>query len=118
MVKNPSRELAGRIAELALSKKAHDIRLLNLNNLTDIADYFVICHGESDIQVKAITEAIVDGLKDEGHSVWHKEGYAYLRWVLLDYVDVVVHVFVKDTREFYGLDRIWGDAKTEAIEDK
>jgi ribosome-associated protein len=118
MNKDYSREMAGRIAELAVSKKAKDVRLLNLENLTDVADYFVICHGDSDVQVKAITEAVVDGMKDDGFSVWHKEGYAYLRWVLLDYVDVVVHVFEKETREFYGLERIWGDAKTEAIEDK
>jgi ribosome-associated protein len=118
MNEHPTHGMARRIAELALSKKARDIRLLNLSGLSDIADYFIICHGESDVQVKAITEAIEEGMRDSGHSVWHKEGYAFLRWVLLDYVDVVAHVFLKETREFYGLERIWGDAKTETVEDK
>lgn len=109
-------DLARRIVELALSKKGADIRLLDLRGLSSVTDIFVICHGESDVQVRAIAGAVLDGLKADGHRVWHKEGMEFCRWVLLDYVDVVVHVFLKETREFYGLERLWGDAKIEMFE--
>ena len=105
--------LARRIVEFSLSKKAQDVRLMNLKPLTSVTDYFIVCHGESDVQVKAISDAITDGLRQEGVRYWHREGYEYLRWVLLDFVDVVVHIFQKEQREFYGLERLWGDAETE-----
>lgn len=105
--------LAKRIVEYSLSKKAGDVCLLNLRDLTGVTDYFIVCHGESDVQVKAISDAITEGLKDEGVRYWHREGYEYLHWVLLDYVDVVVHIFLKNEREFYGLERLWGDAEVE-----
>lgn len=105
--------LAKRIVEHSLSKKAQDVCLLNLRDLTGVTDYFIVCHGESDVQVKAISDAITENLKDEGVKYWHREGYEYLHWVLLDYVDVVVHIFLKQERDFYGLERLWGDAEVE-----
>jgi ribosome-associated protein len=117
LVKDDSYVLAKRIAEYSLSKKAKDVCLMDLRNLSSVTDYFIICHGESDVQVKAIADAILEGLKREGVRVWHREGYDYLRWILLDYVDVVVHIFQRETREFYGLERLWGDAKTENFQD-
>lgn len=112
-----SSTLARKIAEYALSKKAVDVSILHLYPLTTMADFFVICHGESDIQVKAIADAVQYGMKSEGERVWHREGYDHLNWVLLDFVDVVVHVFSREAREFYALERLWGDAKTETVGD-
>ncbi len=109
--------LAQKIADYALSKKALDVSILHLYPVTTMTDFFVICHGESDLQVKAIAEAVQYGMKSEGERVWHREGYEHLNWVLLDFVDVVVHVFSRDAREFYALERLWGDAKLETVKD-
>ena len=108
-------ETALTIAQFTLTKKAMDVVILDLRKLTSMTDFFVICSGETDIQVKAITDAVLDGLVEKKIRPWHKEGYEFLRWVLLDYVDVVVHIFIKELREFYRLERLWGDAECETI---
>ena len=112
-----TKTLAKKIALLALTKKASDVTLLDLRKVTDMADFFVICTGDSDIQVKAIADAITDGTEQLGVSAWHREGLTKRQWILLDYVDIVVHVFHSEARKFYSLEKIWGDAKTEHIED-
>jgi ribosome-associated protein len=104
-------------AELALARKAGDILVLDLSGLSPVCDFFVICHGESDVQVKAIADAVLEGLGREGNEVWHKEGYAGRSWILLDYVDVVVHVFHRDTRLYYQLEDLWADAPRESVTD-
>jgi len=98
-------------AEAALSKKADDLVVLDLRELDGVADHFVICSCASEVQVKAVAEAVEDKLKALGLSPWHVEGLQGRRWVLLDYVDFVVHVFHERTREYYLLERLWGDAK-------
>ncbi len=110
-------DLLKDIIRFAQAKKAGEICVLDIKGLSSAADYFVICHADSEVQVKAISNAIEDGLRSLGHKPWHKEGYQYLHWVLLDYVDVVVHVFYKETRRFYNLERLWGDAKIEQIQE-
>lgn len=112
-----SLELTEKIAELIFSKKGFDVKILDLRELTPISDFFVICSADSDIQVKAIADEIDHRLHEEGVRVWHKEGYKSLNWVLLDYVDVVVHVFKKSVREFYNLERLWGDALVKEVTD-
>ncbi len=112
-----SKTLAYKIADLALDKKAKQIIVMDLNGMTGIADFFVLMSGDSDTQIKAIADHIVKELKGQKIRVYHKEGYNSLRWVLLDYVDVVVHVFKPETREFYGLERLWGDAKIDFVMD-
>lgn len=112
-----SKDLAIKLAELSLSKKAADVKILDLRDLTTITDFFVICTGSSDTQVKAIADAVVDGSKKLGERPWHKEGFTNRSWVLLDYVQVVVHVFLKDTRSFYSLEKLWGDAVITNVED-
>jgi ribosome-associated protein len=112
-----ARMLAKRIAELMLSKKAHDVVILDLKKLTSATDHFVICSADSDTHVKAIADGVLDGMEELGERVWHHEGYHALRWVVLDYVDVVVHVFHKEERSFYNLDRLWGDAKRTEVQD-
>jgi ribosome-associated protein len=77
----------------------------------------VICSADSDTQVKAIADEVDKELRDQGIRYWHKEGYQALNWVLIDYVDVVVHIFKKDARAFYKLEKLWGDAPVEEVKD-
>jgi ribosome-associated protein len=112
-----ARQLALRAIELAQSKKAEDITLMDLREVTNFADYFVLCTAHSDAQMKAVADAIQDGLAEEKHKVWHAEGYEVRSWILLDYVQVVVHVFLPETRSYYALERLWGDAPTETFGD-
>ena len=101
---------AKRIAELSLTKKAEEVIVINMEGISDVADQFVICHGDSEVQVKAIADAVIDGMRDQRIKPWHKEGYQYLRWILLDYGEVVVHVFLEPVREYYDIERLWIDA--------
>jgi len=112
-----SRTLAKKIAEFVLSKKGSDIVLLDLRKLSAPADFFVVCSADSDTQVKAIADAVRDGTDGIGVPLWHSEGFKALTWVLLDYVDVVVHVFKREARSFYNLERLWGDAAFIAVHD-
>jgi ribosome-associated protein len=107
----PATELLRVAANAAASKKAIDMVGLDLTALEGVADYFLICSGSSEPQVKAIAEEVEDKLREAGARVWHVEGREGRRWVLLDFVDVVVHVFHEKTREYYLLERLWGDAR-------
>ncbi len=113
-----SRTLAKRIAELVTSKKAHDIVLMDLRKLSTAMDFFVVCTADSATQVKAVSDAVMEGTERIGVTVWHSEGQRALQWVLLDYVDVVVHVFHKEVRSFYSLERLWSDAKLHPVVDE
>lgn len=106
---------AQEIISFAQDKKAQEIVLLDIGDLSSIADYFIICHGEAELQVKAIADNIMEKTSVQGVEVWHYEGYEHLHWILLDYVDVVVHIFLEDYRRFYNLERLWGDAEVEAF---
>jgi len=96
--------------ELALERKAHDVTVLDLRGISTATDYFVVASGNSDVQVKAIADHIVEELKKQGTRVEHVEGQQGGRWVLLDYIDFVVHVFHPQARAFYQLENLWGDA--------
>ena len=109
--------LAELMANAALEKKAEDIKILDLAGITDIADHFVIATGNGGLHVKAIADHIRDGV-DSASKPWHIEGYDTLKWVLLDYVDVVIHIFEKETRDYYDIERLWADAKTTTISDE
>lgn len=113
-----SLEFAKEISEIMLDKKGFKIRILDLRKLSAFADYFVICSASSDTQVKAISDAIDKTLRDRGIKSYHREGYEALNWVLLDYFDVVVHVFKTDARDYYNLEKLWGDADVIEIEDE
>jgi len=104
------REIALLAGKIAVEKKAGNVKIMDVRGLTGITDFFVLCSGHLDVHVKAISDAIQEGLETKKVKVWHHEGYSALRWVLLDYVDVVIHVFQEEVRDFYGLDRLWGDA--------
>ena len=99
-----------RAAELALERKAHDVSILDLRGISTATDYFVLVSGTSAVQVKAIADHVVDDLKKQGVRPQHLEGLRGGRWVLLDYVDFVVHVFHPQARDFYQLEGLWGDA--------
>ncbi len=113
--RTPSRlcalELLRAAANAAVAKKSHDPIALDLRDLDGVCDYFFICSASSEVQVKAIAEHVEEQLKTHGARPWHIEGFEGRRWVLLDYVEVVVHVFHEKTREYYMLDRLWGDAR-------
>ena len=108
----PARELLRVCAAAAASKKAEQIVGLDLAGLEGVADYFLICSGTSEPQVRAIAEAVEDQARAAGVKPWHVEGREGRKWVLLDFVDVVVHVFHERTREYYLLERLWGDARS------
>ena len=107
---------AQRAAAIALDHKANDVVLLGLSGVTDMTDFFVIASGTSDTHTRAIAEHIVAEMKKEGFPVYHVEGLAQGRWVLLDYVDFVVHLFHPALRQFYQLERLWGDAAVIALD--
>ncbi len=110
-----SLQLADLSVQFLKSKKATDILKMDLRELTDIADYFVICTAESSLHAEALRDAVVEGMEKAGYPPWHIEGDGDQSWVLIDFVDVVVHIFQQDTRQFYALERLWGDAKIEEV---
>jgi ribosome-associated protein len=112
-----STKVIERIVEHIFAKKGYDVKILDLRSLTAIADYFIICSADSDTQVKAIADEVDKRMRDEGVRSWHTEGYRSLNWVLIDYVDIVVHVFKKESRDYYALDKLWGDAPVVSAED-
>ena len=113
-----SEQLSRHIAELSLAKKAENVIIMDLKELTSITDYFVICSADSDNQIKAISDHITEELEKQQIKIWHVEGYQSLTWVLLDLVDVVVHIFRPDVREFYALEKLWGDAKITQVKEQ
>lgn len=113
-MKSPALALA--IARLTLTRKAGDVVIMDLRGLTSMADFFVVCSADSDVQIRAIGDAVEEGVEAKGAAPWHKESGSP-NWVLLDYVDVVLHIFHKNTRMFYNLEKLWGDAKIRAVGD-
>ncbi len=114
-----SSEILGKyIVKGIQEKKGTDIVILNLKDIGNaIADYFVICSGTSDTQIDAISESIEKEVRDCADELpWHREGFQNKEWILLDYVNVVVHVFKNDIRSIYGLEELWGDAAITRIE--
>ena len=117
MVKNKVLNESAYISELAIfgiqEKKGNDIVRLDLRNIfSSVSDYFVICHADSSTQVKAIANSVEEEIfKATQQEPWRKEGLEYGEWILLDYIDVVVHIFRTDKREFYGVEDLWGDAE-------
>jgi ribosome-associated protein len=105
-------ELAVRAAE---DKQALDITVLDLKKASGFTDYFVICTGNNSRQIRAIADGITDALAETGSKPAHVEGYDRSEWVLVDYFDFIIHVFSPETRAFYGLERLWGNAEHVAV---
>lgn len=112
-----SREKALEIAGLALKKKAHDLRVLDMAGLVTFTDYFVICSGRNVQQVRAVVESVGEGLSKRKIKPGGVEGMGYAHWVLMDYGDVIIHVFEEQTREYYGLDKLWLDAPEVPVDE-
>ena len=106
------------IGEALLDRKAQDITVLDVHELTTLADKFVICHANTDVQIKAIADNVNKETKEKlNEKAWKEEGRETRRWVILDYVNVVVHIFKKELREYYALEQMWNDASVRKIED-
>jgi ribosome-associated protein len=111
-----SHDIAHLISQAADSKKAENITILDMKKVAGFTDYFVICHGTSDVQVKAIADAIEEELLKHKIKYWHREGYENRQWILLDYINVVCHIFNQSQRHYYNLEKLWADADVEKIE--
>ncbi|WOK05222.1 ribosome silencing factor [Imperialibacter roseus] len=111
-------ELNDLVVQGMAEKKAHDIVVLDLRNVKNaVADYFIICSGNSDTQIDAICDSVEEFVfKASKQSPWKKEGKQNKEWILLDYIDVVAHIFKKDKRDFYSLEELWGDAVITPVE--
>tara|TARA_B100000700_G_scaffold303171_1_gene374388 strand:- start:197 stop:526 length:330 start_codon:yes stop_codon:yes gene_type:complete len=103
-----SKKILNKIISLAKDKKAEDIVAMNVSKITSLSEYFVICSAKNLIQVKAIADNIKDNMQE---NPWRTEGYENGTWIILDYVDIVVHIFFDETRHYYDLEKIWFDAK-------
>lgn len=112
---SPTLDSARRAASVLLDNKAQDVVMLDLRPVTDMADYFIVASGTSDTHVRATASHVIESLKKDGLSVHSVEGLEQGRWVLLDYVDFVVHVFHPALRSFYQLERLWGDAPSVPV---
>ena len=110
-----SSKLAANIAQFALDKKAENVISLNVKNITNITDEFVICSSDTNIQVKAIADSI---RKNTDYKPVRIEGYENLNWVLLDYINVIVHIFKTSERNYYNIEKLWGDAPTKEFNDE
>ena len=108
-----SKELAGKIKKILEDKKAKEIQVIDITGVTVIADYFIICTGTSTTHIRSLADEVEAKLEEIGRFKLRKEGYDSLRWVLLDYGDVVLHVFHEDDRAFYNLERLWVDGTSK-----
>ncbi|MFD1771319.1 ribosome silencing factor [Sphingobacterium suaedae] len=121
MSKNKT-ELSGKLAEIVVvgmqEKKGNDIVRMDMRNVNaTLSDYFVICHADSTIQVNAIAKSVEEEVyKAFGQEPWHKEGHGNGEWILLDFVDVVVHIFKTEKRSHYGIEDLWGDAQVQSYQ--
>jgi ribosome-associated protein len=107
---------AQRAARAALDRKAMDLVVLDVQGLSGVTDYFLVCSGRSTTHLESITDAIREELRGDGVRPLHTEGTSASGWVLLDYGDVLVHVFLEDTRQYYALERLWGDAPSISVD--
>ncbi|WP_195282067.1 ribosome silencing factor [Harryflintia acetispora] len=112
-----SLELGREAARLLDQKKARDIRMLEIKNISTLGDYFVVASGTSTTQVKAMADEVEFQLKEKGIYPKRVEGYQSAAWIVLDYYDVIIHVFCEETRQFYSLERLWTDAPQVDLSD-
>ena len=115
---NNSKKISKLASALMLEKKAYDIKIIDVKKITTLTDIFMICTSDSDVQSRAITNNIKEGLDKYKIKPLNIEGYQFLKWVLMDYVNVTINIFQKEYRNFYNIERLWADAKVETIKDK
>lgn len=113
-----TRMAAMAAGQLAIEKKATNVKLLDVRDITSMTDFFIIASASSDIQVKAIADHILSEMREKyGVTPWKSEGWDTRKWIIVDYVDFVVHIFYEEARDFYALERLWADAPTEVLTD-
>jgi ribosome-associated protein len=106
---------ARKVAGFAYDKKAVDLLVMDLRKVTDMTSFFIVCTGESGPQVKAVADNVLEKARKAGMEIYNVEGYEALRWILIDMIDIVVHIFQPEVRRYYQLERLWGDAPVERI---
>lgn len=115
----PARELAACALDAAAGRKGRDLTLLDLREVSSVADFFVLATGDSALHIRAIVRAVEEHLEETcDESPWRNEGREHRKWVVLDYVTMVVHVFTEEKRDYYDLERLWGDAPSETFSDE
>ena len=112
-----SEELMQKTVAVLSRRKTENIKVLNISSLTTIADYFVICNGNSSIQIKSLADELEEKLKEENIELYSKEGFSDASWILLDYSTVVVHIFNPEQRDFYSIESLWSDAPEVDVSD-
>ena len=112
-----TKKMAALACQALEDKKAVDIKVINIERVSSLADYFIMANGTNDRQVRALVEAVEEKLEKEGFEVKQREGYGLGSWVLLDFGEIIVHIFDRENRLFYDLERIWRDGKTVDIEE-
>ena len=112
---NTSTKMKDAMIEVLKDKKAKDIKVLDIQELSIFTDYFIIATGTSTTHVQSLSENLEEKMKEAGYPLHHKEGFRSGRWILMDFYDVVVHLFFGEEREFYNLERLWADADTITI---
>ena len=105
------------VAQVVIDKKAQDVMLLEISEVVSYADFFLICSGRSVIQVRAIANAVEEHLRERGFHPLHIEGLTEGRWILLDFDELIIHVFLEETRHFYNLERLWSDVPCTTFEE-
>jgi len=119
LTKKKLREIVFSAGQLCLEKKASDVVVLDLKKISDVTDFFLIAEGYTDIHIRAVSEHVIENLEKRFKlKPWHVEGMEYARWVLIYYVDFVIHIFQPETRNFYQLERLWADAARHEIADQ
>ncbi|MBO6537053.1 MAG: ribosome silencing factor [Balneolaceae bacterium] len=117
--KPDSKSLVEVVIEGMKDKKAIDITVMDVSDLTTLTDFFVICSGTSDTQIKAIADSVEEALrKQTGEKPWKKEGIQARNWIILDFINIVVHVMSREKREYYSIERVWNDARVTHIENE
>lgn len=111
------KNITNKIVDCLLEKKALKINVIDVKKLTSLTDTFIVCSSESDPQTKAIMNHITDTLSADKIKPLHVEGHENLKWILIDYADIVINIFNKQTREYYNIERLWGDAKITKIKE-
>lgn len=113
--KTKNRDILEKIITYANEKKPDLIKIMNVGKITSLTDYFVIIKGSSNIHLRSIADNIKKKMKENGQNVWHMEGYENAKWILMDYVDIVIHIFDEETYYYYDIESLWGNAEVETL---
>jgi ribosome-associated protein len=113
LTKKITKTTAKQVVRFALEKKAFNVDLMDVRKITSVTDFFIVCSGNTNVHVKAIADAVLDSCKKKDIPVYNIEGYDSRRWILIDLIEIVVHIFQPEVRSYYQLERLWGDAATD-----